>query len=107
MYYKKRPELISFVDDFYRAHRSLAERNDQYRSEKTTNVTDKTCDSYPETFNSEDYAESEVDDPEHEEEIEEEVENPEQEDKYETDIVTKGVDAEKEDVTLLDQEVTE
>ncbi|XWS46726.1 hypothetical protein CRYUN_Cryun14cG0092700 [Craigia yunnanensis] len=128
MYYKKRPELISLVEDFYRAHRSLAERYDQvksdpgtrlittlgspfssmkYHSEKTTNVTDKTYDSYSETFDSEDYAESEVDDPEHEEETEDEVEDPDQEDKYETDIVTKGVDAEKEDGTLIDQEVTE
>lgn len=29
MYYKKRPELINMVEDFYRAHRSLAERYDQ------------------------------------------------------------------------------
>ncbi|XVF21886.1 hypothetical protein REPUB_Repub12eG0128000 [Reevesia pubescens] len=127
MYYKKRPELISLVEDFYRAHRSLAERYDlvksdpgtrlvttlgspfssmKYRSEKTTNVTDKTYDSYSETFDSEDYAESEVDDPEHEDGTEEEVENPEQEDKYKTNIVTRG-DIKKEDGTLLDQEVTE
>ncbi|XVE73249.1 hypothetical protein DITRI_Ditri11bG0101900 [Diplodiscus trichospermus] len=71
MYYKKRPELISLVEDFYRAHRSLAERYDQvksdpgtrlvatlgspfssmkYRSEKTMNVSDKTYDSYSETL---------------------------------------------------------
>lgn len=31
MYYKKRPELISMVENFYRAHRSLAERYDQLR----------------------------------------------------------------------------
>ncbi|CAN8285737.1 unnamed protein product [Cochlearia groenlandica] len=29
-YYKKRPQLISFVEDFYRTHRSLAERFDQH-----------------------------------------------------------------------------
>lgn len=29
MYYKKRPELVSLVEDFYRAYRSLAERYDQ------------------------------------------------------------------------------
>ncbi|XP_022758094.1 protein NETWORKED 3A-like [Durio zibethinus] len=124
MYYKKRPELISMVEDFYRAHRSLAERYDQaksdpgtrlitalgspfsstkYLSEKTPNVTDKTYDSYSETFDSEDYAESEVDDPEHE--TEEEVGDPEQEDKCETDIIIK--DVQKEDGTRLDQEVTE
>ncbi|CAL0320594.1 unnamed protein product [Lupinus luteus] len=31
MYYKKRPELVSMVEDFYRSHRSLAERYDQVR----------------------------------------------------------------------------
>ncbi|KAF1861067.1 hypothetical protein Lal_00000485 [Lupinus albus] len=31
MYYKKRPELISMVEDFYRTHRSLAERYDQVK----------------------------------------------------------------------------
>ncbi|KAI5074914.1 hypothetical protein GOP47_0010875 [Adiantum capillus-veneris] len=29
MYYKKRPELVSLVEEFYRAYRSLAERYDQ------------------------------------------------------------------------------
>ncbi|XP_022771032.1 protein NETWORKED 3A-like isoform X2 [Durio zibethinus] len=127
MYYKKRPELISLIGDFYRAHRSLAERYDQvksdprtrlvttlgspfssmkYRSEKTINVTEKTYDSCSETFDSEDYAESEVEDPEHEVEPEEEVEDPEPEDKYELDIVIKG-DVDKEDGPLLDKEVTE
>ncbi|EEF41649.1 conserved hypothetical protein [Ricinus communis] len=33
MYYKKRPELISMVEDFYRTHRSLAERYDQLKSD--------------------------------------------------------------------------
>ncbi|KAG0460048.1 hypothetical protein HPP92_023176 [Vanilla planifolia] len=28
MYYKKRPELLKFVEDFYRAYRALAERYD-------------------------------------------------------------------------------
>ncbi|XVF72534.1 hypothetical protein PTKIN_Ptkin12aG0128900 [Pterospermum kingtungense] len=127
MYYKKRPELISLVEDFYRAHRSLAERYDQvksdpgtrliatlgspfssmkYRLEKTINATDKAYDSCSEAFDYEDYAESEVDDPEHEDETKEEVEDPEQEDKYEMDKGMKG-DVEKEDGTLLDQEVTE
>ncbi|XVE77686.1 hypothetical protein DITRI_Ditri13aG0082200 [Diplodiscus trichospermus] len=127
MYYKKRPELVSSVEDFYRAHRSLAERYDQVKSDpgtrlvttlaspfssmkdrlEKTNVTDKTYDSYSETFDSEDYAESEIDDPENEDETEEEVEDPELEDKYKTNIVMKGVIAEKKDGTLLDQQVTE
>ncbi|KAK0582903.1 hypothetical protein LWI29_030945 [Acer saccharum] len=87
MYYKKRPELISMVEDFYRAHRSLAERYDQVKSEtgtrllstfvspfkhkpqKLMNVMDQTYYSYSGTSDTEDYAESEVDDPEQEDEI--------------------------------------
>ncbi|KAE8721133.1 Sodium/hydrogen exchanger isoform 1 [Hibiscus syriacus] len=33
MYYKKRPELISMVEDFYRSHRLLAKRYDQIKSD--------------------------------------------------------------------------
>ncbi|CAN0899064.1 Protein NETWORKED 3C [Linum grandiflorum] len=33
MYYKKRPELINMVEDFYRTHRSLVEEYDQLKSE--------------------------------------------------------------------------
>lgn len=33
MFYKKRPELISMVQDFYKAHRLLAEGYDQLKSE--------------------------------------------------------------------------
>ncbi|XP_047976882.1 protein NETWORKED 3C-like [Salvia hispanica] len=33
MYYRKRPELISMVEDFYRTHRSLAERYDLVKAE--------------------------------------------------------------------------
>ncbi|KAE8699492.1 Sodium/hydrogen exchanger isoform 1 [Hibiscus syriacus] len=77
MYYKKRPELISLVQDLYRAHRSLAERYDQVKtgiiglgssssmksnSDKTVNVT---YDRHPDTSGSEDGPESEVDDPKH------------------------------------------
>ena len=36
MYYKKRPELISMVEEFYRTHRSLAERYDQLKSDSGT-----------------------------------------------------------------------
>ncbi|KAK9281787.1 hypothetical protein L1049_004693 [Liquidambar formosana] len=89
MYYKKRPELINMVEDFYRAHRSLAERYDQvrsdsgprlmttmgspfsftkYRLEKLTSTVDQSYDSYSETFDHEELGESEVEDPEPEDE---------------------------------------
>ncbi|XP_077219047.1 protein NETWORKED 3A-like isoform X2 [Tasmannia lanceolata] len=85
MYYKKRPELVYMVEDFYRAHRSLAERYDQLKQEfnmqlKTMppgppfssknssqylkNLTDKSSMASSYSFDSEDY---EVDDPEQEE----------------------------------------
>ncbi|XP_020108750.1 protein NETWORKED 3C-like [Ananas comosus] len=32
MYYKKRPLLLSMIEDFYRSHRSLAEQYDQLKS---------------------------------------------------------------------------
>ncbi|KAK4418191.1 protein NETWORKED 3A [Sesamum alatum] len=93
MYYKKRPELISMVEDFYRTHRSLAERYDQvvksepgtrlqtpwssplsftkYRLEKSLSLSlsDKAYDSYSEAYGPEESEESEVDDPEEEEEM--------------------------------------
>ncbi|GMJ09160.1 Networked 3C [Hibiscus trionum] len=84
MYYKKRPELISLVQDLYRAHRSLAERYDQAKtdtgtriigssfssmrsnSDKTINLMeDITNDGHSDTYDSEDKAESEIDDPKH------------------------------------------
>ncbi|KAJ7977496.1 protein NETWORKED 3A-like [Quillaja saponaria] len=89
MYYKKRPELISLVQDFYRTHRSLAERYDLVKSESGTRLLttlgspfasttmcqsgksiclEKTYDSYSETCDTEDLAESEIDDPEQEDE---------------------------------------
>ncbi|KAJ6723491.1 PROTEIN NETWORKED 3A-RELATED [Salix koriyanagi] len=102
MYYKKRPELISMVEDFYRTHRSLAERYDQlksdsgnrllatfgspfstkHRSEKLMSMeTDPTNDSHSEIYDTEDSAASEVDDPEqdHIQVVEEpvEIETPE------------------------------
>ncbi|KAG8389426.1 hypothetical protein BUALT_Bualt02G0228300 [Buddleja alternifolia] len=90
MYYKKRPELISMVEDFYRTHRSLAERYDQiksesgtrlltqswssplsfakYKLEKSLSLNDKAYDSYSEAYGpDEESDESEVDDPEEEE----------------------------------------
>ncbi|KAI4349604.1 hypothetical protein L6164_010170 [Bauhinia variegata] len=91
MYYKKRPQLTSLVEDFYRTHRSLAELYDQvkseagtrlltpwgstlssakYQSEKLSGFTDRSYDSLSENCDVEDCAESEVDDPELEEETE-------------------------------------
>ncbi|CAO2839657.1 unnamed protein product [Amaranthus hypochondriacus] len=91
MYYKKRPELISMVEDFYRAHRSLAERYDLLKSDRVVRVKSplshslslpneeceyvlesmnsvKSFDSFTEaTYSYEEVAESEVDDPELEE----------------------------------------
>ncbi|CAK9175934.1 unnamed protein product [Ilex paraguariensis] len=90
MYYKKRPELINMVEDFYRAHRSLAERYDQvksesgtrlltqwaspvsvtkYQPEKSMSSMDKAYDSYSETYDPAESGESDVEDPEEEEEI--------------------------------------
>ncbi|KAL2893831.1 Protein NETWORKED 3A [Bienertia sinuspersici] len=90
MYYKKRPELISMVEDFYRTHRSLAERYDQLKSDRVIRVkaplrhslslpkedyeyvldsidSFKPFDSLTDTaYTYEDAAESEVDDPEQE-----------------------------------------
>ncbi|KAE8676745.1 classical arabinogalactan protein 26-like [Hibiscus syriacus] len=125
MYYKKRPELISMVEDFYRSHRLLAERYDQikldpgtrlvttlgspfasmkYHPDKAKNFMDKTYDSNSESFYSDDYAESEVDDPEHYEVVDQ-VEDSGQEDKYETSIVTKGGHIDNEDGNLLAPQV--
>ncbi|KAI5425119.1 protein NETWORKED 3A isoform X2 [Lathyrus oleraceus] len=88
MYYKKRPDLISMVEDFYRTHRSLAERYDQvkpdtgishlvsgaspfasakYQIEKLMSFADTGYDTYSENFDVDESVESEVDDPEHEE----------------------------------------
>jgi len=88
MYYKKRPELVSMVEDFYRTHRSLAERYDQvkpdtgnghlvlggspfasakYQLEKLMSFADTGYDTYSENFDVDESVESEVDDPEHEE----------------------------------------
>ncbi|KAH9609517.1 hypothetical protein KSS87_022509 [Heliosperma pusillum] len=98
MYYKKRPELISMVEDFYRAHRSLAERYDQLKSDRSIRVKSplrhllslpkddyengfdsaisvKSYDSF--TCSSDEAAESEVDDPEFDDDSEiDQVEEP-------------------------------
>ncbi|KAJ8427187.1 hypothetical protein Cgig2_012855 [Carnegiea gigantea] len=89
MYYKKRPELISMVEDFYRAYRSLAERYDQHRMDPINRVKSPLRHSMPEfkaefgltsinsfgSFTEEAYgsseesAESEVDDPEEDHDV--------------------------------------
>ncbi|XAR58483.1 hypothetical protein NMG60_11013889 [Bertholletia excelsa] len=82
MYYKKRPELISMVEEFYRAHRSLAEQYDRiksatrfrlikpwaspnlfrYQQEKTMIPSDnKSYDSYSESYDPLESGESDVD----------------------------------------------
>lgn len=92
MYYKKRPELISIVEDLYRAHRSLAERYDQvkfdggsrhitpwtscplplskFRTSQLMKESEKSYDSYSESFEFDhdfDSGESEIfDDPQQE-----------------------------------------
>ncbi|KAK7396837.1 hypothetical protein VNO78_17998 [Psophocarpus tetragonolobus] len=90
MYYKKRPELVSMVEDFYRTHRSLAERYDQVKPdttgighlvtggspfasaknqlEKLMTFSDNGYDSYSEHCDVYESEESEVDDPDQEEE---------------------------------------
>lgn len=92
MYYKKRPELITIVEDLYRAHRSLAEKYDQvkfdsgtrhitpwtscplplskYRTSQLIKESEKSYDSYSESFDFDhdyDSGESEIDDPQQEE----------------------------------------
>ncbi|PIA61673.1 hypothetical protein AQUCO_00300894v1 [Aquilegia coerulea] len=82
MYYKKRPALVNMVEDFYRAHRSLAERFDMLKAEPRTRFMtplthslsakfqmtkaivskEKSYDSYSETYS--EAEESEIDDPE-------------------------------------------
>ncbi|XP_058770248.1 protein NETWORKED 4B-like [Vicia villosa] len=87
MFYKKRPELVSMVEDFYKIHRLLAERYDQVRpeagtrllppsaclkhsqSEKWTNFDYRCYDSYSENCDVEESVESEIDDPEQEGEV--------------------------------------
>ncbi|PHT86260.1 hypothetical protein T459_08366 [Capsicum annuum] len=38
MYYKKRPQLINMIEDFYRTHRLLAEKYDQIKCESGTRL---------------------------------------------------------------------
>ncbi|XP_042409272.1 protein NETWORKED 3C-like [Zingiber officinale] len=84
MYYKKRPQLVNMIEDFYRTHRSLAEQYDQLKSgsgvrrsisvvpsyfnrslsqSMSSSETDELTKSLSDSFDSED---SEIDDPEEE-----------------------------------------
>lgn len=128
MYYRKRPELISMVEDFYRAHRSLAERHDQaksdagfrlstpwaspsppsskYRKEKMsvmTCTTEKSYDSYSETYDPVESEESEVDDPEPEE-GEGEEEKVEEEEEVSSEFVNGEVKKLREEIERLKEE---
>ena len=126
MYYKKRPELVSMVEEFYRAHRSLAEKYDLVKSDSGTRVLTTlrspfssakyqfekpmsvvTDDSYSETCDPEDSAESEVDDPELEDD-EQECQTPICE-KPKEEKVSSAIDYEelrklKEEVERLQEE---
>ncbi|KAL9253299.1 NETWORKED 3C-like protein [Drosera capensis] len=86
MYYKKRPELVSMVEEFYRAHQSLAEQYEQLKSEQGSCFTSpispfssspntplqkassnmfKQYDAYSQgSYGLEESADSEIDDPE-------------------------------------------
>ncbi|PIM98977.1 hypothetical protein CDL12_28531 [Handroanthus impetiginosus] len=81
MYYNKRPEIIGMVEDFYRTHRSLAERYDQVKSEARPRLLTARSsplpfpkhhldayDSNSKVYQPQDSDESEVDNPEEEEE---------------------------------------
>lgn len=59
-YYKKRPELIAFVHDFYRAHRSLAHRFHHLKSSPIDHSLSELLDD----------PHSEIDDPDEEEAVE-------------------------------------
>ncbi|KAF5732703.1 hypothetical protein HS088_TW17G00233 [Tripterygium wilfordii] len=107
MYYKKRPELISMVEDFYRAHRSLAERYDlvksdsgarlqktflspisimKSQSEKFRTIPGQIYRSFSENYDTEESAESElseVDDPEPEDVVQIDDEREVEDDKLE------------------------
>ncbi|KAK6937443.1 Protein Networked (NET), actin-binding (NAB) domain [Dillenia turbinata] len=89
MYYKKRPELITMVEEFYRAHRSLAEKYEKlkldpssrlstpllspvssfkHRQEKLVSFKDKSYESYLEAHATDVSEESDIDDPKGEDE---------------------------------------
>jgi hypothetical protein len=67
-YYKKRPELISFVEDFYRAHRSLAVNFDHLKSSdhygsRSAKVPQQSMESVCDSNSHFEDADSEIEDP--------------------------------------------
>ncbi|RWW07961.1 hypothetical protein GW17_00028627 [Ensete ventricosum] len=46
MYYKRRPQLVDMIEDFYRAHRSLAEQYDQLKSGSAVRRSISVCPSF-------------------------------------------------------------
>ncbi|RRT40333.1 hypothetical protein B296_00051501 [Ensete ventricosum] len=46
MYYKRRPQLVDMIEDFYRAHRSLAEQYDQIKSGSAVRRSISVCPSF-------------------------------------------------------------
>ncbi|KAL5561562.1 hypothetical protein UlMin_031309 [Ulmus minor] len=125
MFYKKRPELFSMVEDFYRAHRSLAERYDHVKSNSATRIvtrlgssfsakdqldksicemSDLTYDSYSATCDPVDSAESEVDDPDEVRKTKEEMKRLEEENRAQKDRLKKK-DEERIAVRKLQEEL--
>ncbi|XP_004247463.1 protein NETWORKED 3C [Solanum lycopersicum] len=128
MYYKKRPQLINMVEDFYKTHRLLAEKYDQIKSESGTRLmtqpwmsplsftkyhpqktlmsaTEISYDSYSEIFDPESELSdnmSEVEDPDLEEE-EEEIQTPKSE--KETMEVSSGFSVKNDEVVKLMEEI--
>lgn len=124
MYYKKRPQLINMVEDFYRSHRLLAEKYDQiklesgtrlvtpwmsplsltkYPQRKLMSATEISYDSYSETFGPESELSdnvSEVEDPDLEEE---EIQTPRSE--KETMEVSSGFRVNNDEVVKLREEI--
>ncbi|KAF2591205.1 hypothetical protein F2Q70_00042164 [Brassica cretica] len=111
MYYKKRPELVAMVEDFYRSHRSLAERHDLLRPSsvhkhgsenhhKTCNESScsdsKACETHDH------YAESEVDDGENKWLDEgEEIERLREENKFYSEMVREKDDEKREAIRQM------
>ena len=127
MYYKKRPELVSMVEDFYRTHRSLAERYDQvrpdtgigfhttggspfasakHRLEKLMSFAEdhRGYDTYSESCDVEEYVESEVDDPEQEEEEETKFHNCTKEEEVSFLAVNDEVITLRDEIKRLNEE---
>ncbi|KAL3328672.1 hypothetical protein AABB24_036021 [Solanum stoloniferum] len=126
MYYKKRPQLINMVEDFYKTHRLLAEKYDQIKCESGTRLmtqpwmsplsftkyhpqktlmsaTEIPYDSYSETFDPESELSdnmSEVEDPDLEEE---EIRTPKS--GKETMEVSSGFRVNNDEVVKLMEEI--